>query len=59
MQKKMAACKEDDRQSHQIGIKVVPHFSSKQRNRFIFRHLMLKKSLERFITEYIPDVKLL
>ena len=55
----MAACKEDDRQSHQIGIKAVPHFSSKQRNRFIFRHSILKKSLERFITEYIPDVKLL
>ena len=55
----MATCKEDDRQSHQIGIKAVPHFSSNQRNRFIFRHLMLKKCLEKFITEYIPDVKLL
>ena len=22
----MATCKEDDRQSHQIGIKAVPHF---------------------------------
>ena len=37
----------------------VPHFYSKQRSRFIFKHLMFKKSLKRFITEYLPELELL
>ena len=52
----MTMCKKDDYPSHQSSIKV-PHFHCKQGSRFIFRHLTLKKSLKRFITEYIPKVR--
>ena len=38
-------------------IEHVPHFYCKQMSRFVFRHLTLTKSLKRFITEYIPDVR--
>ena len=51
----MTMCKKDDYPLRQSRIKV-PHFYCKQR-RFIFRHLTLKKSFERFITEYIPAVR--
>ena len=52
----MTMRKKDDYLLHQSSIKV-PHFYRNQRNRFIFRHFMLKKSLKRFITEYIHKVK--
>ena len=42
--------KKDDRFSHQNSIKV-SHFHCEQRNRFVFKHLTLKKSLMMFITE--------
>ena len=32
-------------------------FLLRQGSTFIFRHLTLKKSLKRFMTEYIPDVR--
>ena len=56
IQKKMATYKKDDRLSHQNSIKVL-NFYCNQRSRFIFIHLMLKKSAKSFITEYIPDVR--
>ena len=34
-------------------------FYCKQRNMFIFKHLTPKKSLRRFITEHIPDVRII
>ena len=52
----MTMCKKDEYPLRQSRIKV-PHFYCKQRSRFIFRHLTLKKSFERFITEYIPAVR--
>ena len=54
VQKKMF--KADDCSSHQNNIKVL-HFYCEQRSRFIFRRSTLKKSLKRFITEYITDVR--
>ena len=52
----MTMSKIDDRLSHQNSIKV-PHFYCKQRSSFIFRCMRLKKSLEKFVTEDIPDVR--
>ena len=49
-------CKKDDRSLHQNSV-TVPHFYWKQKTRFIFRHLDLKKGLKRFIKEHIPDVR--
>ena len=46
---KITLYKKDDRSSHQNSVKV-PHFYCKQRNRFVFQHLTLKKSLESFVT---------
>ena len=50
----MALCTKDDNLLCQSNIQV-PHFYCQQSSRFIFRHLMLKKSFKRLITEYIPD----
>ena len=38
-------CEKDDRSSHQNSVKV-PHFYCVQRNKFVFRHLLLKKSFK-------------
>ena len=46
-------CKKDDRPPHQKS-KV---FYCKQSSRFIFKQLTLKKNIETFVTEYIPNVK--
>ena len=54
--KKRPYVKKDDRWLHLNGIKV-PHFHCKQRSGFIFRNLVLKKGLESFVTEYMPDVR--
>ena len=49
-------CKKDDYLLRQSSIEVT-HFYCKQRSRFIFKDLTLKKSFKRFITEYIPEVR--
>ena len=51
VEKKMTRCKNNDGLSHQNGIKI-PQFYLKQMSRFIFRHLILKKRLKTFITQY-------
>ena len=56
VEKKMIMCKKDEYALRQSSIKL-PHFYCKRRSRFIFIHLMLKKSFKRFITEYISDVR--
>ena len=48
-EKKMTICKNKNWSPHQNSIKI-PHFYCKQKSRFIFRHLILKKSLKMFIT---------
>ena len=55
-QKPMTICKKDDSLSHQNSIKV-QYFYCKQRSKFIFRHLALKKHVKRFITEHILIVR--
>ena len=50
----MTVCKKmTERRIKRVG------FYRKQRNMFIFKHLTLKKSLRRFITEHIPDVRII
>ena len=44
-------CNKDDKSSYQNSIKV-PLFYCKQKIRFIYRHLELKKSFKSFLTEY-------
>ena len=56
VEKKMIMCKKDEYPLRESSIKL-PHFYCKRRSRFIFIHLMLKKSFKRFITEYISDVR--
>ena len=52
----MIMCKKDEYPLRESSIKL-PHFYCKRTSRFIFIHLMLKKSFKRFITEYISDVR--
>ena len=49
-------CKKDYRLSHENNMKVL-HFYRNQSSRFIFVHLILRKGVLRFITEYIPDIR--
>ena len=56
IQKKTAMCKKDDSLSHENNIKVL-YFYCNQSSRFIFVHLILRKRVLRFITEYIPDIR--
>ena len=56
IQKKAVMCKKDGRLSHENNIKVL-YFYCNQSSRFIFVHLILRKNVKRFITEYILDIR--
>ena len=53
VQENITMCKKDDRPPHQKS----RVFYCKQSSRFIFKQLTLKKSIETFVTEYVPNVK--
>ena len=55
VEKKMTIYKNSDWSLHQNSLEITD-FYCKQNSRFIFRHLMLK-SLKKFVTKYIPDVR--